>query len=629
MSDDPDLQGPLAAALAHHDAGRLDLAEAGYRAVLQHDPDEPDALNLLGVILQERGAVGQAIALLTRALAIEPEFPEALANLARAQRVAGDAAAAADLARRAIALDPALAEAHLTLGRALIDQQNDAGAVVALRQAAALAPQSADIRLQLGTVLSRLNDWQSAAEALTDAAGLAPARVDIMINLGVVLVELERLDEALAWHEKAASLARDAPAAHAALAVTLRRRQDLAGSIAACHRTLTLAPERTDIWLTLSANLAALGRFAEAEDCCRKVLALNPGSAAARRDLAAIGRHTGDTGEIGRLRAVLDDPTCARTERIAAGMTMGTLLDRTGDYDTAFAAFASANRLIRAGWIEAGEGYDGPGLHSYVDWAIATFTPALFAACAGWGNPSEVPVFIVGMPRSGTSLVEQIAASHSQVFGAGERKEVGEIVRGLNGTAGHAATTQWGHEATRQAATAHIAWLQGLGGPAVRVIDKMPDNARLLGQIALLFPGARVIVCRRDLRDVCLSCHFQHFGDGLAWTTDLAEAAERAREIDRLLAHWCATVPLPILEVQYEDLVANLETESRRLIAFLGLEWDPACLAFHETERPVMTASVWQVRQPLYSSSAGRWRHYRKHLGPLLEGLKGLVPGGD
>lgn len=625
MPDDPDVKQTLAAALAQHEAGRLDLAEAGYRAALCRDPDEPDALNLLGVILQERGDPWQAVALLTRALAADPDFPEALSNLSRARLVTGAPEVAADLARRAIALDPDLAEAHLNLGRSLIGLGDDAAAVAALRRAAALAPDSVDVLALLGSVLMRLNDAAAAVESLTALLALVPDRIDAMINLGAGLASLDRLDEALAWHEKAAALAPDNPDAHISVAMTARRLRDLDRSIAAARRALALAPDRTDMWLALSANLATMGRFADAEDCCRKALALNPDSAEAQRELTAIGRHGGDAAEILRLRATLDNTAEPLRERISAGMAAGTLLDRGGDYDAAFAAFDAANRLIRTIWNDAGMAFDGPGLRRYVDWAISTFTREQFAATADWGDPSELPVFIVGMPRSGTSLVEQIAASHSQVFGAGESKDVSNIVQTLNGGDRHRPAASWDRDSVRGAATAHLDWMREQGGAAARVIDKMPDNCRVLGQIAVLFPRARVIVCRRDPRDVCLSCHFQQFAEGQAWSTDQAELAARAREIDWLLAHWLAVVPLRILEVRYEDLVANLEAESRRLIAFLGLEWEPACLAFHETERPVFTASLWQVRQPLYSRSVGRWRNYRKHLGPLLEGLKGLV----
>jgi hypothetical protein len=180
----------------------------------------------------------------------------------------------------------------------------------------------------------------------------------------------------------------------------------------------------------------------------------------------------------------------------------------------------------------------------------------------------------------------------------------------------------WDRQAVRWEATAYVERLQELGGDAVRVIDKQPDNILCLGQIAVLFPNARVVVCRRDPRDVGLSCYFQHFRDDpLVWTNDLADCGFRARETERLMDHWRAVLPIPILEIQYESLVVNLENESRRLIDFLGLQWDPACLTFYQTKRVVMTASRWQVRQPVYSSSVGRWKHYRRHLGPLLQEL--------
>jgi tetratricopeptide (TPR) repeat protein len=629
MPNDLDLKQLLATALARHEAGEFDLAEAGYRAVLRHDPDEPDALNLLGVIMQERGALDQAIDLLTRALTIEPEFPEALSNLSRARRLMGDPAVAADLARRAIAQDAGMAEAHLNLGRALLDLGNAAGAVVALRQAAALSSGSADVLAQLSEAQIKLDDAQGIAGTLTEALALDPGRVDAMINLGVALLALDRVREALTWHEKAVSLLPDSPVAHAALAMTLRRKPDLPGAIAACRRTLELAPHRVDIWLTLGANLGAMGRFAEAGECWRKVLELKPDSTEARRELAVVGRHDAGLAEVPRLRATLDDAHAPRRERIAAGMAVGTLLDRAGDFDGAFAAFAGANRLIRAQWREAGKDFDGRGLRRYTAWAEQVYTPTQLAAVAGWGDPSELPVFIVGMPRSGTSLVEQILASHPRVFGAGELKDVTEIVQGLNQGDRHLEPARWGRDAVRLAAAAQIGRLRGLGGPATYVTDKMPDNCQMLGQIAVLFPRARVIVCRRDLRDVCLSCHFQQFGEGLVWTTDLTDMALRARCIERLLRHWLKVLPLRILEVQYEDMVRDPEAQSRRLIDFLGLEWDPACLAFHETERPVLTASVWQVRQPLYATSVGRWRNYRAHLGPLLEGLKGVLPADE
>jgi hypothetical protein len=188
----------------------------------------------------------------------------------------------------------------------------------------------------------------------------------------------------------------------------------------------------------------------------------------------------------------------------------------------------------------------------------------------------------------------------------------------------------WNRTSVRREALAYVQRLQSAGGEALRIVDKQPDNILCLGQIAVLSPQARIVVCRRDPRDVGLSCFFQYFrDDSLVWADDLADCGFRAREIDRLMQHWRQVLPSRILEIQYETLVANLESESRRLIDFLGLDWDPACLSFHETERTVLTASHWQVRQPLYTSSVGRWRHYQHHLGPLLQELEGLVPADE
>ncbi len=310
---------------------------------------------------------------------------------------------------------------------------------------------------------------------------------------------------------------------------------------------------------------------------------------------------------------------------MAACFALGNLLDKAGDYDAAFGRFATANRLARTLRDAEGKGFDRTLVQRQIDTLIAGYTPAIFAAPNPVAIPSDLPVFVVGMPRSGTTLTEQILASHALVAGAGELPDIGRMAAML-GADSVAPSMAWRDPtAARREAEAYLALLQKLGGDAARVTDKMPDNIVWLGLIARLYPGARVVICRRDPRDVGVSCYFQSFGAGLGWSNDLADCAFRIQEVERLWRHWQTVLPLRILELQYEALIADLEGESRRLIDFIGLPWDPSCLAFHETERPVVTASLWQVRQPLYSSSVGRWRHYRRHLGPLLEGLAGLI----
>ena len=233
------------------------------------------------------------------------------------------------------------------------------------------------------------------------------------------------------------------------------------------------------------------------------------------------------------------------------------------------------------------------------------------------------------MPRSGTTLVEQIIASHPEVLGGGERKDIPEIARQLEGNTVFLDPRTLDWEEVRREANQYTEKLHGMAAGARRLTDKLPDNILLLGHIALLLPRARIVVCRRDLRDVALSCFFQNFRDFPRWSSSLSDCAARACEVERLIYHWREVLPVPMLEIEYELLVRDIEGESHRLIDFLGLEWHPSCLSFHQKERAIMTGSNWQVRQPVYSSSIGRWRNYAKHIEPLQSGLAGLTDPSD
>jgi hypothetical protein len=293
-------------------------------------------------------------------------------------------------------------------------------------------------------------------------------------------------------------------------------------------------------------------------------------------------------------------------------------------YDDAFRHLADANRLC-----DAESGASSQAHIDHIDRLISVFTADLLRRQTLTDQQSEVPIFIVGMPRSGTSLVEQIIASHPQVFGAGEVGYMQAISRNLNSQAVPPARYPdclpfLSAEQLRNASAWYLARLTERAGDAVRITDKLPSSYLRLGLIALLFPRARIIHCHRDPLDTCLSCFFQNFGRNQPLCADLRKLGTVYRQYERLMAHWRRVLHIPTLEVRYEDLVKNQEPESRRLIDFCGLPWDDRCLAFHRTQRAVNTASFWQVRQPIYISSIGRWRHYERHLTPLKEAL-GLV----
>jgi hypothetical protein len=249
-------------------------------------------------------------------------------------------------------------------------------------------------------------------------------------------------------------------------------------------------------------------------------------------------------------------------------------------------------------------------------------SPAFFERARGIGVESERPIFIVGLPRSGTTLTEQILASHSQVFGAGELRLAREDFEALAPQEDQALEALAGLDlaTARRIGEQHLERLRELNNDRPRVADKMPDNYLYLGLLAALFPKAKFIHCRRDLRDIAVSCWMTNFSH-IRWANDPGHMAARFAEYRRLMDHWRRVLPVPVLEVDYEETVADLDGVAWRLVGWCGLEWEPGCLAFHEGKRPVRTASVTQVRQPIYRRSVARWKHYEKELGPLFDAL--------
>ncbi len=610
------------AGFVHHQAGRLRRAEVLYRKALQKEPDDANALHLLGVVAYQCGKIGTALRLIERALPQLPELPDIHLNYGNALRETGALAEAVASYRRATALNPDYGMAHNNLAAALNQQEEFAAGLASSERALALLPEFFGAYVNRADALMGLERFAEAEVPLCRALDLMPDRAQTYRDLGWVLAKSGRHDEAVDSLERAIVLNPNDPTSHFALGTTVYLRRDLPGSEAGLRRAVALAPAYTAAWHELGAVLRSSGRFEEALFCFRRVIDLDPDWPEAYRSLAVTGQQAADEAQLRRLEAVLKDRERSVSDRISAGFALGMLLDNAERWDEAFPCFAEANALHRQQRAQAGEHFDIDALRRQVDDLIELATPDFFSAAAAWGNPSQAPVFIFGMPRSGTSLVEQIAASHSQVFGAGELHALGKIWDALSAhNRGHP-VEKWDAPFARRLADRHVGALHALGNGSVRVIDKMPDNIFFLWMIAALFPSARIILCRRDLRDVCLSCYFHHFTEGHLYTYDLPNCGARALEVHRLATHWLQVLPLEILAVDYEKLVSDLEGESRRLIDFIGLEWEPACLDFHLTERPVLTASAWQVRQPIYTGSVGRWRHYEQYLKALCEVLQ-------
>jgi len=608
------------AAFAHDRAGRRDRAEALYRKVLQKAPDHADALHLLGVIAHERGRHERAIRLIEQALAILPDHSAAHMNLGNALRAAGRRADAAESYRRAITIQPDYAIAHCNLAAIQNEQSAFEAGLANADRALELAPDLVGAHINRADALCGLRRFDEAEAPLRRALDLMPERAETHSALGAVLSELDRFDEAIACRQRAIALRPSDALLHHALGGTLFQAQQLEASEASYRQALTLVSDFPRSWHGLGNTLLAGGRLEEAVACFRRALAIAPDLAEAYEALAFVRQCASDE-VLERLVALSGSPDRPVSDRIASEFALGAFLDNADRYDDAFPHFAEANALSRQQLAQTGERFDPEELGREVGGLTQRCTPALFSAAMGWGSPSELPIFIVGMPRSGTSLVEQIVASHSRVFGVGERKDIFRISEAVLAHNRDKPIEQWDMDFARQLTDAHIARLQAMGGRAARVTDKMPDNIFHLGIVAVLFPMARVIFCRREARDTCLSCYFQQFADGHMFAYDLVDCGRQFLEIERLADHWRHVLPLSMLTVDYEELVGDPEAESRRLIEFLGLDWESACLEFHRTERPVFTAATWEVRQPIYTRSVGRWRYYERHLEPLLEVL--------
>jgi tetratricopeptide (TPR) repeat protein len=366
--------------------------------------------------------------------------------------------------------------------------------------------------------------------------------------------------------------------------------------------------------------LTTLGRFDEAVAAFEAALAGQPGSPDAIYQMMLATKSRSTPEMAARIESLLkvDRPS---DQKIMLHFALGKISDDMRDYARAFENYRAGNDLAAAK-----APFDAAAWRAHVERSIADFPAEFFARRKSFGVDSRRPVFIVGMPRSGTTLVEQILAAHPSVAAGDGLEAMPLIATGLPRRLGTAAPFpqclgEVSEALSRELAGEYLAALERVDKSAARVTDKLPLNFLNLGLIALLFPNAAVIHCRRDPVDTCLSCYFTRFSSHLNFSFGLESLGAYYRGYRRAMAHWQKVLPIPILDVDYEELIADQEATSRRLVAHCGLAWDDRCLAFHETARPVMTASNWQVRQPLYKSAVARWRNYEAFLGPLRAAL--------
>ncbi len=376
------------------------------------------------------------------------------------------------------------------------------------------------------------------------------------------------------------------------------------------------------------ASSRSAGEIEASCESARSALAVRPGLAEAHRMLASALEDRLPNSDVAAMWRLVADRNIDPEERSILRFALGGVLDRKGLFAEAAAQFDAANAVQAACKEARGLVFHPESGSEFLRQARAVLTSAFYSYRRGWGDPDRRPVFVVGLPRSGTTLVERLLASHHAIHGAGELREVSRIFRGLPSLVGWPAVHPFEAlgrltpELSRVAAREYLAQLDVIMDPATgRVVDKQPDNINHLGLIAVLWPGARVIHCRRDLRDVAVSC----WQSGLAattWNNDWERMARRFKDYVNLVEFWRETRPIEWLEVAYDDIVGDLEGQARRMVDDLGLEWDRACLAFHERPGVVRTPSLLQVRRPLHPRSVGRWRNYEPFLQPMFRAFE-------
>lgn len=480
-----------------------------------------------------------------------------------------------------------------------------------------MVPEHGASHFHLGIVLDECGQTEPAIEHYEESIRLGAAKDSVYRRLGNALLQLGRLHEAVGCLERAVALQPDDVATLISLARTWLQLGRAEEAIAPLEQAVNVEPDDSEANIGLALALRQTGRTEQAAQQLERLLARVPACGEAHYQLSMIkpeSRH------IAAVENALRDPGLSTYDAVYCHFALGNLLQRNESFDQAFDHFRKANSLHRESFE-----YDARQHSHTIDRLIRTYSKSFFEDKRNFGSDSELPVFVVGMPRSGTTLVEQILSSHPLVHGAGEL----DTIRGINQAIAQrlcsdepppACMSHIDRNITQKYAAAYLQELARHCPTAARITDKLPGNYVATGLIKTLLPQARIVHCRRNALDNCISLYLHCF-PLMTSSFDLTELGHYYLDYQRLMSHWQSLFPGEIFTVDYEDLVSNQETVSRQLVDYIGLDWDDRCLDFQNNDRNVSTPSNMQVRQPIYKSSVNKWMHYERHLQPLIDVL--------
>ena len=604
----------------------LDKAiEHGSRAV-ELDPNMAMAHSNLGITYFDLKDFEKAEACQQRALTIDPNFAPSLNNLGSVWRERGDNEKALDYYRKAAAANPNYLEPLNNLGALLLEEDRIPEAIESLEKALKLHPNYAESICNMGGIHLAQEEHEDALKKFRRALELKPVYLEAQMGLSKTLQAMEQLQDAELAAIRALQIDDSNPKAHALIGSIYTETERPEQAEKAYERAMQVKPDSQEGLLGLGHLCVENGELERAEALFKRALELKPDNVAAHVHMVQ-AKKVGKEDE--HFTALLDEAKNADqhsdNRKMSLHFALGKCYDDTKQYDQAFEHFLAGCKLKRQKLS-----YDPEAAAKQFEELKTILTREFIDTRRSAGNPSELPIFILGMPRSGTTLTEQIIASHPDVYGAGELPDLLRIAHRKTDPAttmfpdnlrylDSSMLATWGDE--------YIIGLQKRAPEAKHITDKMPANFFAVPLIHLMMPNAKIIHVNRNPVDTCVSCFTRLFNRKQEHTYDLAELGRYYADYARLMDHWRAVLPKDAFyDVQYEDIVADQEGQARKLLEYCGLEWNDACLDFYKTKRQVRTASVTQVRQPIYNTSVERWRKYEKHLGPLLDALGDLVP---
>ncbi len=534
---------------------------------------------------------------------------------------AGQYGAAEQVCRRVLRASPGHVDANCCLGHLHQLAGQHEQAIALFEKALAAEPASVSVRAGLAVALAALGRFRDAEQTIDAALALPDASAAAWRKLGDACNQLARHADAATCFRRALAAEPQDTRSHVDLAMSLRALGQGEEALAACEQAANGESGEPFVWVCRGNLLGDLGRIDEAVAAFKQAISLGPDDGESYYLLARTRRNSRRDALLQSMEALYREPAIPAESRMRLGFGLGKAFEDLGEFDSAFGFYAEANRLRRS-LIRYSISRD----EEWFTRLKSTFDAAFFAGRPGPGSADRTPIFVLGLPRSGTSLVEQILASHPAVHGGGElcglpvvcRSALAHLPDGVR----RLSPDDW-----RWLASAYLRRLRTRDSSAPRITDKAPENFQRIGMIAAMLPNATIVHCRRDPVDTCLSlfkCLFA--GSAFPWCYDLADIGRYYRLYRKLMEHWHSVLPGRVFDLQYEDLVADPERQIRRLLDHCGLDFHPDCLAFHESKRPVATRSFDQVRRPIYSDSVQGWKRYERHLQPLLEALEGTVP---